>query len=76
MGVVEFGFGCIVELELDLGLGGVGELVVWGSWSGGSSARFSVSGGVSEWRPIGFKGSRRVPLLGLGSMNRESHTML
>lgn len=56
--------------------GVVEELVGLDSGSGGSSARFSMSFGVSECRPIGFRGSRSVPLLGLGSMKRESHTML
>ena len=44
--------------------------------TGGSSG---VSSGVlssSEWRPTGFKGRRRVPLLARGVIPMESQTML
>ncbi len=36
---------------------------------------FGVSD-MSECSPIGFNGRRNVPLLGLGSMDRESQTIL
>lgn len=52
-----------------------GELVCWspGKSSGMAEASSSTS---SECRPMGTKGKRNVPLLGLGSIPNESHTIL
>lgn len=51
------------------GDGDVGDGVISGSWR----ADGEVSG---VWRPTGFRGSRIVPLFGLGVRPRESQTML
>ena len=66
------------ELETDVA-GGVisGVAGTVGVGSGGKSIGESSSvGGRSECRPMGTSGRRRVPLLGIGSIPRESQTML
>ena len=50
---------------------GTGEAIVFG---GGGSCSSGEGSGV--WRPTGFRGKRRVPLLGLGERPRESQIML
>ena len=44
--------------------------------AGKSGTLSSVEVGLSECRPIGLSGRRRVPLLGFGFNPKESQTML
>jgi hypothetical protein len=43
---------------------------------GGSLGASRAGAPSSEWSPTGFRGRRRVPLLGCGSIPRESQIML
>jgi len=45
-------------------------------FSGISSGTSSLGAPLSEWSPRGLNGSRKFPLLGLGSIPRESQMML
>ena len=62
------------------------DVVVDNTWNSDGDGRKSVTGssctsGIdedprSEWRPMGLRGRRRVPLFGFGTIPKESHIML
>lgn len=58
------------------GFVGSGRVVVERVWVAGSAGVSMPLAPESSCSPIGFRGSRRVPLLGTGVIPTESHNML